>query len=92
MAFMIESRWVFAPTDYALKTSALDEDYDQAWDGFPKGRVRLSLSDSSNEQVVDCTRKLDPRAVHPLGSANIMTREIILRWTCCRSPLPDKLG
>jgi homogentisate 1,2-dioxygenase len=39
MAFMIESRWVFAPTRFAQDTSALDEDYDQAWDGFPKGRV-----------------------------------------------------
>ena len=36
MAFMIESRWVFTPTDQALKTSALDEDYDQVWSGFPK--------------------------------------------------------
>jgi len=36
MAFMIESRWVFHPTDQALQTSALDEDYDQVWTGFPK--------------------------------------------------------
>jgi len=36
MAFMIESRWVFTPTDRALQTSALDEDYDQVWSGFPK--------------------------------------------------------
>lgn len=39
MAFMIESRWVFRPTDFALKTSALDEDYDQAWKGFPKAQL-----------------------------------------------------
>ena len=39
MAFMIESRWVFSPTKFAQDTSALDEDYDEAWDGFPKGRV-----------------------------------------------------
>lgn len=39
MAFMIESRWVFSPTRFAQDTSALDEDYDQAWDGFPKGRA-----------------------------------------------------
>ena len=39
MAFMIESRWVFRPTAFALETSALDEDYDQAWDGFPKARL-----------------------------------------------------
>lgn len=36
MAFMIESRWVFRPTDFALETSALDADYDAAWGGFPK--------------------------------------------------------
>jgi homogentisate 1,2-dioxygenase len=36
MAFMIESRWIFHPTDHALETSALDEDYDQVWTGFPK--------------------------------------------------------
>jgi homogentisate 1,2-dioxygenase len=39
MAFMIESRWVFTPTDQALQTSALDEDYDQVWSGFPKARL-----------------------------------------------------
>ena len=36
---MIESRWVFRPTAFALETGALDEDYDQAWDGFPKARL-----------------------------------------------------
>ena len=39
MAFMIESRWVFHCTDYALETSALDEDYDQVWSGFPKAKL-----------------------------------------------------
>ena len=39
MAFMVESRWVFRPTDHALKTSALDEDYDQVWSGFPKATL-----------------------------------------------------
>ena len=39
MAFMIESRWVFTPTDQALRTGALDEDYDQVWSGFPKARL-----------------------------------------------------
>jgi homogentisate 1,2-dioxygenase len=39
MAFMIESRWVFHPTDHALKTGALDEDYDQVWSGFPKAQL-----------------------------------------------------
>jgi homogentisate 1,2-dioxygenase len=36
---MVESRWVFSPTDYALKTSALDEDYDEVWQGFPKAEL-----------------------------------------------------
>jgi len=39
MAFMIESRWVFHATDQALETSALDEDYDQVWSGFPKAAL-----------------------------------------------------
>lgn len=39
MAFMIESRSVFRPTDFALETAALDADYDQAWDGFPKAKL-----------------------------------------------------
>ncbi|PMW90846.1 homogentisate 1,2-dioxygenase, partial [Pseudomonas sp. FW215-R2] len=36
MAFMIESRWVFRPTDFALEAGALDADYDAAWGGFPR--------------------------------------------------------
>ena len=39
MAFMVESRWVFRPTAQALATGTLDEDYDQAWDGFPKAAL-----------------------------------------------------
>uniref|UniRef100_UPI0037478CD5 homogentisate 1,2-dioxygenase domain-containing protein n=1 Tax=uncultured Sphingomonas sp. TaxID=158754 RepID=UPI0037478CD5 len=39
MAFMIESRWVFTPTAYALETSALDEDYDEVWADFPKATL-----------------------------------------------------
>ena len=39
MAFMIESRWVFRPTEFAMETSALDSDYDQAWTGFPKAQL-----------------------------------------------------
>jgi len=39
MAFMIESRWVFSPTRFALETGALDDDYDQAWSGFPKAQL-----------------------------------------------------
>jgi homogentisate 1,2-dioxygenase len=36
MAFMIESRWVFRPTEHALETGSLDEDYDSVWAGLPK--------------------------------------------------------
>jgi len=39
MAFMIESRWVFTPTRFAAETSALDEDYDSAWSGFPEAQL-----------------------------------------------------
>ena len=37
LAFMFESRYAFDPTDYAMKTPALDRNYDAAWDGFAKG-------------------------------------------------------
>ena len=40
MAFMIESRWVFTPTELALRTSALDADYDQVWSAFPRRPCR----------------------------------------------------
>ncbi|HWK34881.1 homogentisate 1,2-dioxygenase [Sphingomonas sp.] len=36
MAFMLESRWVFRPTRFALDSAQLDEDYDEVWSGFPK--------------------------------------------------------
>ena len=39
MAFMIESRWPFRCTDFALRTSALDEDYDEVWADFPKASL-----------------------------------------------------
>ena len=39
MAFMIESRWVFRPTKFALETGSLDADYDQVWSGFPKAVI-----------------------------------------------------
>ncbi len=39
MAFMIESRWLFRPTGFAMETSALDADYDRAWTGFPKAQL-----------------------------------------------------
>ncbi|MBC7986586.1 MAG: homogentisate 1,2-dioxygenase [Sphingomonadaceae bacterium] len=36
MAFMFESRRVYVPTDQALKSDALQADYDECWQGFPK--------------------------------------------------------
>ncbi|OQW75743.1 MAG: homogentisate 1,2-dioxygenase [Proteobacteria bacterium ST_bin13] len=39
MAFMVESRWVFQPTEQALKSAALDPDYDAVWAGFPKAQL-----------------------------------------------------
>ncbi|OYY90199.1 MAG: homogentisate 1,2-dioxygenase [Sphingomonas sp. 28-66-16] len=39
MAFMVESRWVFQPTELALKSAALDPDYDAVWSGFPKAQL-----------------------------------------------------
>lgn len=42
MAFMVESRWIFSPTDHAMRTGALDHDYDQVWQGFPKAALPKS--------------------------------------------------
>ncbi len=39
MAFMIESRWVFRPTAFALASGGLDPDYDSVWQGFPKAQL-----------------------------------------------------
>ncbi len=36
MAFMFESRFVLAPTPFALTTPLLQAAYDEAWAGFPK--------------------------------------------------------
>ena len=36
MAFMVESRWVFRPTRFALESGRMDSDYDTVWQGFPK--------------------------------------------------------
>ena len=38
LAFMVESCWPFRPTRFAMESGALQEDYDRAWGGFPKGR------------------------------------------------------
>ena len=40
LAFMFESRYVFEPTPEALASAALDADYDAAWSGFEKARVK----------------------------------------------------
>ncbi|OYY68217.1 homogentisate 1,2-dioxygenase [Sphingomonas sp. 28-63-12] len=39
MAFMVESRWVFHPTECALRSAALNPDYDAVWNGFPKAQL-----------------------------------------------------
>lgn len=39
MAFMVESRWVFQPTEVALQSATLDPDYDAVWNGFPKAKL-----------------------------------------------------
>lgn len=39
MAFMVESRWVFQPTEAALQSAVLDPDYDAVWEGFPKAQL-----------------------------------------------------
>ena len=38
LAIMFETRWVLRPTRFALATPALQKDYDECWQGFPKGR------------------------------------------------------
>ncbi len=40
MAFMVESCWPFRPTQYALECDARQKDYDAAWGGFPKARIK----------------------------------------------------
>jgi len=39
LAFMFESRWVIAPTRFALETPAMQLDYDEAWADFTKAKV-----------------------------------------------------
>ncbi|MBL8610438.1 MAG: homogentisate 1,2-dioxygenase, partial [Myxococcales bacterium] len=36
LAFMFETRWVFAPTRAAMEHPALQRDYDACWADFPK--------------------------------------------------------
>ena len=37
MAFMVESRWAYKPTAFAMEHA--QPDYDEAWSGFPKAQV-----------------------------------------------------
>ncbi len=39
LAFMFESRFAFDPTAHAMKSPALDRDYDAAWDGFAEAAL-----------------------------------------------------
>ncbi len=39
LAFMFESRWVIAPTRFAMETKALQSDYDACWSGFEKAKL-----------------------------------------------------
>jgi homogentisate 1,2-dioxygenase len=36
LAFMWESRWVWRPTEFAMRSRELQKDYDQVWQGFRK--------------------------------------------------------
>lgn len=39
LAFMFESRWVIAPSSFALESPTLQQDYDTCWGGFEKARL-----------------------------------------------------
>ncbi|MHA6316251.1 homogentisate 1,2-dioxygenase [Altererythrobacter sp. CAU 1778] len=39
LAFMFESRWVLRPAASALAERLLQSDYDDCWQGFPKGQI-----------------------------------------------------
>jgi len=40
LAFMFESRYVFEPTSHALQSATLDREYDKAWGGFTKAKLK----------------------------------------------------
>ncbi len=50
LAFMVESRWVFRPTRWAMERPELQTDYDACWDGFPKAGVSNSGGPKSGSQ------------------------------------------
>ena len=39
LAFMFETRWVIAPTRFAMETPALQRDYDACWSNFAKAKL-----------------------------------------------------
>ncbi|HEY0839224.1 MAG TPA: homogentisate 1,2-dioxygenase, partial [Vulgatibacter sp.] len=39
LAFMFESRWVIAPTPFAMESPTLQRDYDSCWGSFDKARL-----------------------------------------------------
>ncbi|WP_228531185.1 MULTISPECIES: homogentisate 1,2-dioxygenase [Myxococcaceae] len=39
LAFMFESRWVIAPTRFAMETPAMQLDYDDCWSSFEKAKL-----------------------------------------------------
>ena len=45
MAFMFETRFVLAPTAWAMKTPLLQDDYDACWQGFRKAQLPISKDD-----------------------------------------------
>jgi homogentisate 1,2-dioxygenase len=40
LAFMFETRWVIAPTRFAMETPALQKDYDSCWNDLSKARIK----------------------------------------------------
>lgn len=45
MAFMFETRFVLAPTAWAMETPLLQDDYDACWQGFRKAQLPISKDD-----------------------------------------------
>ena len=44
LAFMFESRYVFAPSKFAMEAPELQADYDSAWDGFDSAVITTGKS------------------------------------------------
>jgi homogentisate 1,2-dioxygenase len=39
LAFMFESRYLFEPTAWAMRSPQIDREYDKAWEGFAKATL-----------------------------------------------------